>query len=78
MAQFLPNLLYYFLLSMTDLKEPSTASSKTSSDSNMVEDLKSSILRQLQVNLARSAKSASSQEVWTAVCLAVRERIMDR
>ena len=44
----------------------------------MVEDLKSSILRQLQVNLARSAKSASSQEVWTAVCLAVRERIMDR
>ena len=63
---------------MTDLKEPSTAYSKTSSDSNMVEDLKSSILRQLQVNLARSAKSASSQEVWTAVCLAVRERIMDR
>ena len=78
MAQFLPNLLYYFLLSMTDLKEPSTAYSKTSSDSNMVEDLKSSILRQLQVNLARSAKSASSQEIWTAVCLAVRERIMDR
>ena len=78
MAQFLPILLYYFLLSMTDLKEPSTAYSKTSSDSNMVEDLKSSILRQLQVNLARSAKSASSQEVWTAVCLAVRERIMDR
>ena len=78
MAQFLPNLLYYFLSSMTDLKEPSTAYSKTSSDSNMVEDLKSSILRQLQVNLARSAKSASSQEVWTAVCLAVRERIMDR
>ena len=78
MAQFLPNLLYYFLLSMTDLQEPSTAYSKTSSDSNMVEDLKSSILRQLQVNLARSAKSASSQEIWTAVCLAVRERIMDR
>ena len=78
MAQFLRNLLYYFLLSMTDLQELSTAYSKTSSDSNMVEDLKSSILRQLQVNLARSAKSASSQEIWTAVCLAVRERIMDR
>ena len=53
-------------------------SAKTSSDSNIVEDLKASILRQLQLNLARSAKSASAQEVWTAVCLAVRERIMER
>jgi len=53
-------------------------SAKMSSDSNIVEDLKAAILRQLQLNLARSAKSASSQEVWTAVCLAVRERIMER
>ena len=53
-------------------------SAKISSDSNIVEDLKAAILRQLQLNLARSAKSASSQEVWTAVCLAVRERIMER
>ncbi len=63
---------------MTHLKEPPMPSAKTSSDSNIVEDLKASILRQLQLNLARSAKSASSQEVWTAVCLAVRERIMER
>ena len=63
---------------MTHLKEPPMPSAKTSSDSNIVEDLKASILRQLQLNLARSAKSASAQEVWTAVCLAVRERIMER
>jgi len=43
-----------------------------------VEDLKQSILRQLRVNLARSKDRASNQEVWTAVCLAVREKIMEQ
>jgi len=47
-------------------------------DPSTVEELKESILRQLRLNLARNTESASSQEIWTAVCLAVRERIMDR
>ena len=60
---------------MTVLQKPST---NECIDPSTVEELKESILRQLRLNLARNTESASSQEIWTAVCLAVRERIMDR
>ena len=60
---------------MTILQTPST---NECIDPSTVEELKESILRQLRLNLARNTESASSQEIWTAVCLAVRERIMDR
>ena len=41
-------------------------------------DLKSSILHQLRLTLARQLENVSAQEVWTAACLAVREQIMDK
>ncbi|MEK9773278.1 MAG: glycogen/starch/alpha-glucan phosphorylase [Opitutae bacterium] len=63
---------------MTQLKDLPKTSPQDCSDPQIVEDLKESIVRQLQLNLARNPDSASAQEVWTAVCLAVRERIMDR
>ena len=63
---------------MTQLKESSKVSAKGQSDSGQVQDLKESVLRQLRLTLARSKDVASKQEVWTAVCLAVRETIMER
>ena len=63
---------------MTKLKEASSESTSSTSEHSLVEELKSSILQQLKLNLARSKDAASSQEVWTAVCLAVRERIMEQ
>lgn len=63
---------------MTQLKAAPLNSEPKSSDTTLVEDLKNSIIHQLRLNLARSPESASAQEVWTAVCLAVRERIMER
>ena len=41
-------------------------------------DLKSSILHQLRLTLARQLENVSAQEVWTAACLAVREQIMEK
>jgi starch phosphorylase len=63
---------------MTQLKESSKVSAKGQSVSGQVQDLKESVLRQLRLTLARSKDVASKQEVWTAVCLAVRETIMER
>ncbi|HAF58577.1 MAG TPA: hypothetical protein DCL00_03220, partial [Opitutae bacterium] len=63
---------------MTKLKDPPAPFAQECPDPQLVEDLKESIVRQLRLNLARNSESASSQEVWTAVCLAVRERIMER
>ena len=63
---------------MTKLKEASSESTSSNSEHSLVEELKDSILQQLKLNLARSKDAASSQEVWTAVCLAVRERIMEQ
>ena len=63
---------------MTKLKEAPVASTSETPDPSLVEDLKVSILRQLRLNLARSADGASQQEMWTAVCLAVRERVMEQ
>ncbi len=63
---------------MTQLKEPPFTTTQECADPQLVEELKESIIRQLRLNLARNSETASSQEVWTAVCLAVRERIMER
>ena len=63
---------------MTQLKENPKVSAKGQTDSDQVQDLKESVLRQLRLTLARSKDVASKQEVWTAVCLAVRETIMER
>ena len=63
---------------MTQLKERPKVSAKGQPDSGQVQDLKESVLRQLRLTLARSKDVASKQEVWTAVCLAVRETIMER
>ena len=63
---------------MTQLKERPKVSAKGQTDSDQVQDLKESVLRQLRLTLARSKDVASKQEVWTAVCLAVRETIMER
>ena len=63
---------------MTQLKEPPSSPAQESADPQLAEDLKESIIRQLRLNLARNPDTASSQEVWTAVCLAVREKIMER
>ncbi len=65
---------------MTKLKDPpaKAKSDQDSTDASEIKDLKESILRQLQLNLARNPEGASKQEVWTAVCLAVREKIMAR
>ena len=54
---------------MTQLKDPPSKPTPKSTDSQLVEDLKKSIIRQLRLNLARNSDTASSQEVWTAVCL---------
>jgi starch phosphorylase len=46
--------------------------------SDQVADLKASILHQLRLTLARQLENVSKQELWTAVCLAVREQIMEK
>ena len=45
---------------------------------DQVADLKASILHQLRLTLARQLENVSRQELWTAVCLAVREQIMEK
>jgi starch phosphorylase len=42
------------------------------------ETMKSSILNHLRYTLARHPESAQNDEWWTATCLAVRDRILDR
>lgn len=42
------------------------------------ETMKSSILNHLQYTLARHPESAAGDEWWTATCLAVRDRMLDR
>lgn len=62
-----------------------TASGKTVADSKVRfqlgtdrETMKSSILNHLQYTLARHPGSATRDEWWTATCLAVRDRMLDR
>lgn len=45
---------------------------------SLVSELKASIERQLRLTLARHFDNATKREVWTATCLVVREKIIDR
>ena len=46
--------------------------------SELVEEIKTAIQRQLRLTLARHIENATRRELWTATCLAVREKIIDR
>ncbi len=63
---------------MTKLKEAPVSPIKRRLDSNLVSELKDAIVHHLRQSLARTPEGAFPQEVWTAVCLSVRERILDR
>ena len=63
---------------MTKLLEPERSSTIESMNPEVVEELKSSILHHLRQTLARIPENAFPQELWTAVCLSVRERVLDR
>ncbi len=63
---------------MTNLKQTPETSEKTPVNRKLVDELKDSINHHLGQSLARSSENAFPQEIWTAVCLAVRERILDR
>lgn len=45
---------------------------------NSVGEMREAIERQLRLTLARHIANATKRELWTATCLAVRERIIDR
>jgi len=62
---------------MTTTNIAPTVSSKIETQ-HQVNDLKESILHQLRLTLARQLENVSPQEMWTAVCLAVREQIMEK
>ena len=62
---------------MTKLKNKPEVS-KRSVDSKLVDSLKQSIRNHLRLTLARREDRANSQELWTAICLAAKEHIMDR
>ena len=63
---------------MTKLKEAPKQAVPSAVDSELVEMLKQSIRNHLRLTLARREDRANPQELWTAVCLAAKEQIMDR
>ena len=63
---------------ITDTAPDPTEKSENAGSSQLVEEMKESIRRQLRLTLARHLDSATPRELWMATCLAVREKIIDR
>ena len=63
---------------ITDTVPDPTENSENAGSSQLVEEMKESIRRQLRLTLARHLDSATPRELWMATCLAVREKIIDR
>ena len=63
---------------ITDKASTSLSESENADSSQLVEEMKESIRRQLRLTLARHLDNATPRELWMATCLAVREKIIDR
>ncbi len=63
---------------ITDTASTSLSESENADSSQLVEEMKESIRRQLRLTLARHLDNATPRELWMATCLAVREKIIDR
>tara|TARA_B100000963_G_scaffold151228_1_gene131818 strand:- start:26160 stop:28646 length:2487 start_codon:yes stop_codon:yes gene_type:complete len=63
---------------ITDTASTSLSESENADSSQLVEEMKESIRRQLRLTLARHLDNAAPRELWMATCLAVREKIIDR
>ena len=63
---------------ITDTAPTSLSESENVGSSQLVEEIKESIRRQLRLTLARHLDNATPRELWMATCLAVREKIIDR